>query len=153
LVETNEQLITNIKKNVALSEKKDENIILFDGICNLCNGAINYVIQKDKQNIFKFATLQSEIGKNLLKKFDIDSDKVDSIVLIQEGKSYIKSDAALQIAKHLKGGIRFLYPFRILPKRFRDLIYDTVAKNRYKWFGKKESCMIPTPELQRKFLR
>lgn len=135
-----------------MSEKKDGNIILFDGICNLCNGAINFVIKKDKENVFKFATLQSETGKNLLKKFDIDSDKVDSIVLIQGKKSYIKSDAALQIAKHLKGGIKFLYLLRILPIGFRNLVYDKVAKNRYKWFGKKESCMIPTPELQRKFL-
>lgn len=127
-------------------------IILFDGVCNLCNGAINFVIKKDTGNVFKFAALQSEIGKTLLSKFNLDTSKVDSIILIDGEKCYVKSSAALHAAKHLKGLYPLLYGFLILPKFIRDSVYDYIAKNRYKWFGKTESCMIPTPELRNKFL-
>ncbi len=127
-------------------------IILFDGVCNLCNGAINFVIKKDKKNIFKFAPLQSEIGEALLSKFQIDTSNVDSIILVDGENYYAKSSAALRISKELYGGYPLLYGFIILPRFIRDLVYDYIAKNRYKWFGKKESCMIPTPELKEKFL-
>lgn len=128
--------------------KKDNKIILFDGVCNLCNDAVNFVIKRDKTNIFKFATLQSEDAQ----AFGFNPDNMNSIILIDGDKKYSKSTAALHIAKHLSGGFPLLYAFIILPKFFRDWIYDYIAKNRYKWFGKKESCMIPTPELQKKFL-
>ncbi len=127
-------------------------IILFDGVCNLCNSTINFVIKKDKRNIFKFATLQSETGQTLLNKLKIDSLETDSIVLVDGEKSYVKSTAALKIARNLSGVYPLLYAFLILPKFIRDRIYDYVAKNRYKWFGKKDSCMLPTPELEAKFL-
>lgn|SRR5690554_1623709 len=127
-------------------------VILFDGVCNLCNSTINFVIKKDKRNIFKFATLQSETGQTLLNKLKIDSLETDSIVLVDGEKSYVKSTAALKIARNLSGVYPLLYAFLILPKFIRDRIYDYVAKNRYKWFGKKDSCMLPTPELEAKFL-
>ncbi len=128
-------------------------LILFDGVCNLCNGAINFVIKRDKKDTFRYASLQSEIGRKLISDRNIDSSKLDSILLIDSNEGYFyKSTAALQIAKQLSGIYPLLYVFLILPKFFRDWIYDIVAKNRYKWFGKKESCMIPTPELKALFI-
>ncbi|WP_396596724.1 thiol-disulfide oxidoreductase DCC family protein [Dokdonia sp. R86516] len=127
-------------------------IILFDGVCNLCNGAITFIIQRDKKDLFRYAPLQSEIGKELAAKHHIDLDKVDSIILVTEDKAYAKSTAALHIAKQLSAGWPLLAVFLILPKFFRDAVYDFIARNRYKWFGKKEACMIPTPELKSKFL-
>ncbi|MBB6680436.1 thiol-disulfide oxidoreductase DCC family protein [Aequorivita sp. 609] len=127
-------------------------IILFDGVCNLCNGAINYVIKRDQKNVFKFAALQSEIGQELTAKFKIDGSKVDSIILIDGDKHHEKSTAALYIAKHLSGAYPLLFGFIIVPKFIRNAVYDYVARNRYKWFGKKDKCMIPTAELKNKFL-
>lgn len=127
-------------------------IILFDGVCNLCNGAVTYIIKHDKKNVFKFAALQSEIGKQLVAKFNIDTEKVDSIILIDDEKHYEKSSAALHITKNLSGAYPLLFGFMIVPKFFRNAVYDYIARNRYKWFGKKESCMIPTKELKAKFL-
>ncbi|WP_298348722.1 thiol-disulfide oxidoreductase DCC family protein [uncultured Dokdonia sp.] len=127
-------------------------IILFDGVCNLCNGAITFIIQRDKKDIFRYAPLQSEIGKELAAKHHIDLDKVDSIILVTEDKAYSKSTAALRIAKQLSAGWPLLAVFLILPRFLRDAVYDFIARNRYKWFGKKEACMIPTPELKSKFL-
>lgn len=135
-----------------LKQSKTHKVILFDGVCNLCNGAINFVIKKDKGDVFKFAPLQSEIGKTLLSKFQVDTSKVDSIILVDGANFYVKSSAALRIAKDLSGAYPLLYGFLILPKFIRDSVYNYIAKNRYKWFGKKESCMIPTPELEEKFL-
>ncbi|AFL82179.1 hypothetical protein Aeqsu_2728 [Aequorivita sublithincola DSM 14238] len=127
-------------------------IVLFDGVCNLCNGAINYIIKRDKNNVFKFAALQSEIGKELITKFNIDTSKIDSIILIDGEKHYIKSSAALHISKALSGAYPLLFGLMIVPKFIRNAVYDYIARNRYKWFGKKESCMIPTAELKSKFL-
>ncbi len=133
-------------------KNKDQKIILFDGVCNLCNGAVTYIIKRDKKNVFKFAALQSEIGQQLISKFNIDTSKVDSIILIDGEKHYTKSSAALHIAKQLSGAYPLLFGFMVVPKFIRNSIYDYIAKNRYKWFGKKESCMIPTAELKSKFL-
>ncbi|QAA83161.1 thiol-disulfide oxidoreductase DCC family protein [Aequorivita sp. H23M31] len=130
----------------------EHKIILFDGVCNLCNGAINFVIKRDKRNVFKFATLQSEIGKKLLSEFNVDTMNIDSMILIDGNNFYIKSSAALRIAKYLTGGYPLLSGFFIFPRFIRNAAYDYIARNRYKWFGKKESCMIPTPELTSKFL-
>ncbi len=126
--------------------------ILFDGVCNLCNGAVTYIIKRDKKNVFKFAALQSEIGQQLISKFNIDTSKVDSIILIDGDTHYEKSTAALHIAKQLSGAYPLLFGFIVVPKFIRNSVYDYIAKNRYKWFGKKESCMIPTAELKSKFL-
>lgn len=131
---------------------KSYKIILFDGVCNLCNGAVTFTIKRDKKNIFRFAALQSEIGQQLISKFNIDTSKVDSIILIDDEKQYEKSSAALHIAKQLSGAYPLLFGFMIVPKFIRNAVYDYIAKNRYKWFGKKEICMIPTAELKAKFL-
>ena len=133
-------------------KNKDQKIILFDGVCNLCNGAVTYIIKRDKKNVFKFAALQSEIGQQLISKFNIDTSKVDSIIFIDGEKHYTKSSAALHIAKQLSGAYPLLFGFMVVPKFIRNSVYDYIAKNRYKWFGKKESCMIPTAELKSKFL-
>ena len=128
-------------------------IILFDGVCNLCNGAVLFVIKRDKKDIFRYAALQSEIGQKLTQERGIDTEKVDSIVLIEPGIAYYtKSTAALKIANHFGGLWKLLYVFNWLPEGFRNGIYDYVAANRYKWFGRKDACMIPTPELKSKFL-
>ncbi len=133
-----------------MNYNKAYKIILFDGVCNLCNSAVNFVIRHDKKNVFKFAALQSEIGQELISKFNIDTEKVDSIILIEGEKYYEKSSAALRISKDLSGAYPLLFGFMIVPKFIRNSVYDHIARNRYKWFGKKESCMIPTARVKGK---
>jgi predicted DCC family thiol-disulfide oxidoreductase YuxK len=127
-------------------------IILFDGICNFCNASVNKIIEHDKKNVFKFAAIQSEAGKIILTEFSIDTSKTDSILLIENNTIFTKSTAVLKIAKQLSGLYKLSYAFIIIPPFIRNAIYDFIAKNRYKWFGKKESCMIPTKEVSGKFL-
>lgn len=128
-------------------------IILFDGICNLCNGFVQYVIKNDKKDVFRFVALQSALGKEILNQIGIDNLKSDSVVFYNpKGFYLIKSDAAMEILKNLGGFFKLLMLLKIFPKFFRDIIYDFIARNRYKWLGKKESCMIPTLELKNKFL-
>jgi predicted DCC family thiol-disulfide oxidoreductase YuxK len=132
------------------SEKKS--IILFDGMCNFCNTSVNKIIKYDKKNVFKFAAIQSDAGKKLLIELSIDILKIDSILLIENNTLFTKSTAVLKIAKQLSGLYKLSYSFIIIPLFIRDTIYDFIAKNRYKWFGKKESCMIPSIEVREKFL-
>lgn len=131
----------------------NKKIILFDGICNLCNKSVLKVIKNDKKNTFLFAALQSEKGKEIINYLKIDISKIDSIILYETGISYdIKSTAALKIMNDF-GGFWFLTQiFFVLPEAFRNFVYDYIAKNRYRWFGKKESCMIPSTHLLDKFL-
>ncbi|WP_413533867.1 thiol-disulfide oxidoreductase DCC family protein [Empedobacter brevis] len=131
---------------------KTRKIILFDGICNLCNQSVQFVIEHDKKNQFQFASLQSDFGQNFLKENNINATQFDSVVFIEDDKFYTKSSAALKIAKYLDGIISWLTIFMIIPKPLRDLVYSLIAKNRYRWFGKQESCWLPTPELKAKFL-
>jgi len=133
-------------------KNKQNDVILFDGVCNLCNGAITFIIKRDKKNHYRFAALESDIGKMYLKKHSIDPQEIDSIVLIRGEYAYSKASAALRIAKKMSGLWPLLYIFIIIPKFISNCIYDYIARNRYKWFGKKESCMIPTPQLRDKFL-
>ncbi|WP_269222862.1 thiol-disulfide oxidoreductase DCC family protein [Flavobacterium sp. IMCC34518] len=136
-------------QNLPLHKK----IILFDGVCNLCNSAVQFIIKHDKKDVFRFVPLQSDLGLDILKYIGIDFTKIDSIVLYEPGVAYYyKSDAALQIAKSLNGLYSFGIIFKIIPNGIRNQLYDYIARNRYNWFGKKESCMIPTPELKIKFL-
>ncbi len=132
---------------------KDKKLILFDGVCNLCDASVQYIIKHDKDDVFRFTALQSDIGQKIIEDFDIDTDKTDSILLYSEDKgiSY-KSTAALKIASHLGFPRNMMAIFLIVPPFIRNWIYDYIAKNRYKWYGKKEECMIPTPELKSKFL-
>jgi predicted DCC family thiol-disulfide oxidoreductase YuxK len=131
---------------------KAHKIILFDGVCNLCNTSVTFVIQRDKKDVFRFAALQEEAGQALQSKHDINPAEIDSIILIDGEKAYTKSTAALRIAKELGGAYSLLYGFIIVPRFIRNWVYDYIAKNRYKWYGQKESCMIPTAELRNKFL-
>ena len=128
-------------------------IILFDGVCNFCNASINFLIDRDKKGVFKFAALQSESGREILKKHHINAlTHFDSVMVEKNGKLYQKSDASLEIARHMDGLWKLLYGFRIVPKFIRDFIYDLVAKNRYRFMGKMDACRIPTPELRARFL-
>ncbi|WP_124980535.1 thiol-disulfide oxidoreductase DCC family protein [Nonlabens xiamenensis] len=131
---------------------KESDIILFDGVCNLCNSAVLFIIKRDKKDRYRFAALQNDIGGKLLAHHRIDPDKTDSIVLIRDGKAYTKAGAALRIARYLSGGWPLLSALLILPKFLTNTVYDYIAHHRYQWFGKKEQCMIPTPELKAKFL-
>jgi predicted DCC family thiol-disulfide oxidoreductase YuxK len=130
----------------------DHPIILFDGICNLCNSSVQYVIKHDPLALFRFASLQGETGKQLLKQYGLPENELNSFVLILENKAYTRSSAALIVAKQLTGITKLLYGFIIVPLFIRNAVYDLIAKNRYKWFGKKDSCMIPTAELKSRFL-
>ncbi|HIB47827.1 MAG TPA: thiol-disulfide oxidoreductase DCC family protein [Flavobacteriaceae bacterium] len=135
-----------------MNQQKQHKIILFDGVCNLCNSSVTFVIKRDTNDVFRFAALQEAPGQALIKKHGIDPAETDSIILVSGDKAYTKSTAALKIARQLGGGYPLLYAFMIVPKFIRNWMYDYVAKNRYRWYGKKESCMIPTPELRSKFL-
>lgn len=131
----------------------DKKIILFDGVCNLCNGFVQFVIKRDKQDIFRYAALQSEIGQQLVLERNIDVSTIDSVLLIEPGVAYyIKSDAALQIGKQLKGYRSLSNILYLISSNLRNIVYDFIARNRYKWYGKKDQCMIPTPALKAKFL-
>ncbi len=133
--------------------EKDRKLILFDGVCNLCNGAIQFVIKRDKKDTFRYAALQSDIGLQLMQERGIDPSKMDSIILIEPGVAYFtKSDAALRIGQDFGGLWKAIALLTWIPRPIRDGIYDIIAKNRYRWFGRKDACMIPTPELQAKFL-
>ncbi len=127
-------------------------IILFDGVCNVCSGAVQFVIKHDPKHQFRFASLQSELGKQILAENKLNTPEVDSIVLWEDGKVSIKSTAALKIARKLNGLWPSLYGFMIIPAFIRNAVYDWVARNRYQWFGKKETCWIPTKELSALFL-
>jgi len=132
---------------------ENKKLILFDGVCNLCNGAVQYIIKRDKKNIFLFAALQSDVGEQFVKERGIDTTKVDSIILIDPNIAYyVKSAAALHIAYEFGGIWKLLKIVEILPATFRDFFYTIIARNRYKWFGKKDACMIPTADLKARFL-
>jgi len=131
---------------------KTRKIILFDGICNLCNQSVQFVIEHDSKNQFRFASLQSDFGQDFLKKNKLEAIQFDSIVFIEDDQFYTKSSAALKIAKYLDGITSWLTIFMIVPKPLRDIVYSFIAKNRYRWFGKNESCWLPTKELKAKFI-
>jgi len=130
----------------------EKDILLFDGVCNLCNGAVNFIIDHDPTGHFKFAALQSEFGQEQLQKLGFDQADFDSLVLLSGDKVYKKSSAALRIARKLNGLYPLLYGFMIIPPFIRHAVYDLIARNRYKWFGKRDSCRMPTPELRSRFV-
>lgn len=132
---------------------KNKKLILFDGVCNLCNNSVQYVIKHDKKNQFMFTALQSDVGKEIIEAYNIDTKKTDSILLYSPEKDIdYKSTAALKIASKLGLPINLMGVFFIIPPFIRNWVYDFIAKNRYKWYGKKDACMIPTPELKSRFL-
>lgn len=127
-------------------------IILFDGVCNLCNSSVQKVIKNDSKNVFKFASLQSGFGQRFLNENQLNSEEFDSIILIDGDQFYTSSDAALRIGKELKGIYKISSFLLWIPKFIRDGVYRIISKNRYRWFGKQNTCWIPTKELQDKFI-
>lgn len=128
------------------------NILLFDGVCNLCNSTVNFLIKRDRKNTFKFASLQSSAGQALLKQFGLPTEHFHTFVYIKNNRYYLRSSAALRVLSDLGGMWKILYAFLIIPRPIRDLFYNFIAKRRYKWFGKRNECMIATPALKEKFL-
>lgn len=127
-------------------------VILFDGVCNFCNSTVNFIIRQDKEKIFRFAALQSEAGKKIKNKFGIDPAETDSFLLIENGKLYTHSTAGLKLYNRLPWYWKWTQLFWIVPAFVRDGVYKFIARNRYKWFGKKEECMIPSPSVKERFL-
>jgi len=129
-----------------------EPIILFDGVCNFCNSAVNFTLKRNtKANIF-FAPMQTEAGQKLLQQYNLPADDMQSFIFIENGVVYKQSTAALKVCRHLRGVWPLCYGLIIVPKFIRDGIYNWIAKNRYKWFGVRQACMIPAPEVRARFL-
>jgi len=126
--------------------------VLFDGVCNLCSGSVQFIIKRDSKGTFQFASLQSDVGQQLLDKFKIDKNLLHSVILIRGDQFFQRSDAALEIARKLSGGWPLFYSFKITPRFIRDGIYNWIARYRYRFFGKKDTCWIPTPELKARFI-
>lgn len=127
-------------------------IVLFDGVCNFCNASVQFILKRDPKGYFRFASLQSDAGRELLAQYHIDPQKNDSIVLIENGRAYLRSTAALRISRRLVAGWPAIYAFMAVPGFIRDGMYDFIAKNRYRWFGRKDQCMMPEPGWQERFL-
>jgi predicted DCC family thiol-disulfide oxidoreductase YuxK len=130
-----------------------KSIVLFDGICNFCNSSVNFIIKHDNKNRFMFASLQSDTGKKLLNSFGLESENLKTIILVEGEKYYTKTTAALRIAKELRGAWKLFYVFIIIPPFVRNIFYNIISKYRYRWFGKRDSCRLPTPEEKEKFLK
>jgi predicted DCC family thiol-disulfide oxidoreductase YuxK len=127
-------------------------IVLFDGVCNFCNYWVNFIIKHDKKGQLRFASLQGEYGQLMQAKFNLDNTKLDSVILVLNDQVYLYSDAVIGIGQQLGGIFKLALIFKIIPRPIRDYIYKFIAKNRYRWFGQRDSCMMPTPELKNKFL-
>jgi predicted DCC family thiol-disulfide oxidoreductase YuxK len=130
----------------------DHPIILFDGVCNFCNGAINFILRQDKSGVFRFAALQSPAGQQLLQQYHLPTQSFDSFILIENGRVYKSSTAGIKLYNRLPWYWKWTQVFWIVPRFLRDAIYNTIARNRYKWFGRKDQCMVPTPEQKSRFL-
>jgi len=133
-------------------ENQEHPVILFDGVCNLCNAAVQFVIARDPEHHFRFASLQSNYGQTIAEKAGLSATDLSSFILYQNGLVYTRSTGALKVTKGLSGGWPLLYGFMIVPKFVRDAVYDLIARNRYRWFGKQETCWIPTQALKSLFL-
>jgi predicted DCC family thiol-disulfide oxidoreductase YuxK len=135
-----------------MNEATKHPVILFDGVCNLCSNVVQFIIKHDPKRVFRFASLQSSMAKELLKEYHLPPDELNTFVLIENGKAYTHSTGALRIAKHLKGAWPLAYGFIIVPRFIRDAVYNFISKKRYNWFGKKEDCWIPKQEWTSLFL-
>lgn len=130
----------------------ENNIVIFDGVCNLCNWSVRFIIERDSRSVFKFASVQSAIGEKLLREYAIPFTEPKSVILLKNGQIHEKSSAALEIAAELDGFWRVLVILRLIPRPVRDFIYNWIARNRYRWFGKREVCMVPTTDQKARFL-
>lgn len=127
-------------------------VLLFDGVCNLCNASVQWVLLHDPTGVFRFAALQSETGQALLRQWNKSTDDFDTVVLVDGDRLLLQSDVPLEIVRRLGGWRQLLYVFKIIPRPLRNAIYRWVAQNRYRWFGRKESCMLPRPEWKDRFI-
>jgi predicted DCC family thiol-disulfide oxidoreductase YuxK len=135
-----------------MENKTAHPILLFDGLCNLCNGSVQFILKRDPNGIFRFASLQSEEAEALLEQYEDKPESLDSVVLLEGEELYARSDAALRVARRLTGLWPLLYAFILIPRPIRDSIYNWIARNRYRWFGKQDQCMMPRPEWKHRFL-
>lgn len=133
-------------------DDKAQPVILFDGVCNLCSSVVQFIIRRDRKNVFRFASLQSDFGKSVLRRFGLSADNFNSFILFQNGKMYSRSTGALLVAKELSGAWPLLMFFIVIPGFIRNSVYNVIANNRYKWFGRKQACWIPSPAMKNKFL-
>ena len=145
-------LLFNLEFCLLNFELKNSPVVLFDGVCNLCEGSVRFIIERDPKGIFRFASLQSDAGKSLAEAHGADASHLNTMMLIENGRLYKRSTAALRIARRLRFPWSLGWIFIIVPPFIRDAIYNVISRNRYKWFGEKETCMIPTPELRERFL-
>lgn len=127
-------------------------VLLFDGVCNLCNTSVQWVLIHDRKGIFRFAALQSDTGQALLRTWDLPTEDFDSVVLVDGDRLLLHSDVPLEIVRRIGGWWQLLYVFKVIPRPIRDVIYRWIARNRYRWFGKRESCMLPRPEWKGRFV-
>lgn len=127
-------------------------LVMFDGVCNMCNAAVQFIIERDSTGYLRFASLQSDHAQEKLVAYDLPPDYLDSFILLENGKLYTRSTAALRVSRYFSGPWKALYIFIIIPAPIRDAVYNFIGRNRYKWFGKKDQCMMPTPEQRAKFL-
>ena len=141
----------DVNYNTYFYKVNNKPVILFDGVCNLCSGSVQFILKRDKEKKFLFASLQSNYGQDLLKQLDLPTDTFNSFILYEDGKIFARSTAALKMFSQLSGW-GWVKIFFIVPKFIRDGVYNLIAKNRYKWFGKKEECWLPTPDLKARFL-
>lgn len=132
--------------------KIDQPIIIFDGVCNLCEYSVKFIVNNDRQARFKFVSAQSEKGEVLQRMCGVDTLQDGTVILLKNDQVYVNSDAALQIARYLDGLWRFLYVFKFIPKPVRDFFYSIISKNRYRWFGKKNECLLPDNNIKERFL-
>jgi predicted DCC family thiol-disulfide oxidoreductase YuxK len=131
---------------------EEKKIVLFDGVCNLCTNSVQFILKRDKKNQFLFGSLQGNYGRDILQKYQLPADNFNSFMLLEGTELYTRSTGALRMLKYLGGVWSLLYIFIIIPKFIRDGVYNLVARNRYKWFGKQNECMVPTPDLKARFL-
>lgn len=130
-----------------------KNVIFFDGVCNMCNSLINFLIDIDKKDVLRFSPLQSKFAHSELKDYDVNLEQMKSVIYLKNDKIYFKSSAVLEIFKDLGRGYKLLYVFKfIIPRFIRDGIYNFIGNNRYKWFGKRDACRVPTKEVMKKFI-
>ncbi len=129
-----------------------DKIILFDGVCNFCHFWVKFAGKRDRKKVLRFASLQSDTGHILLKQYNIPTDKLSTVIFLDDGKVYTQSSAAFRICKYLDGAWKAGYALNIIPKPLRDAVYDLIGRNRFAWFGKSETCLLPTTEMQDRFL-
>src|SRR5690554_6890415 len=127
-------------------------ILLFDGVCNLCTWSVQFIIERDRHDLFRFASLQSTVGQEHARRCNVDMDALDTFLLVENGRCYTRSEAALRVARRLPGAWRLLGLLRVIPRPMRDPLYNLLARNRYRLFGRRDTCMLPTPELRERFL-